>query len=76
MNYLVKILSNDDGEKYDNPKWCLIMSDGGGLHTLCRGEFFGLGESNCEYKTKSTNKGGVTCPNCIDIIKTIKAVNL
>lgn len=76
MNCLVKILSSDDGEVRIDPVWCLISPNPTGAQTLCQGEFFGYGESGCEYETKEVKKGGITCPRCIDHIKQIKAVKL
>lgn len=76
MNFLVKILSSDDGEKRDNPVWCLVHVITGGNATLCGGEFFGEGESSCSYETKRTERGGITCEECLRIIKEIKSVKL
>lgn len=76
MNHLVKILSDDSGEKRDNPVWCLSHEITGGNATLCGGEFYGEGESGCDYKIKSTEKGGITCEDCLRIIRKIKSVKL
>lgn len=76
MNYLVKILSDDRGEKRDSPVWCLSHQVTGGSATLCGGEYYGEGESGCEFKVKNTQKGGITCHECIRIIKEIKSVKL
>jgi hypothetical protein len=76
MNHLVKILSNDDGDKISDPVWCLVHQICGGNATLCKGEYFGFGESGCVYEIKKVKKGGITCLQCLEIIKKIKAVKL
>lgn len=77
MNYLVKILSDDYGEPRDKASqyWHFVVSKGGN-QTLCEGEFFGQGESGCEFKVKEVERGGITCPNCLEQIKEIKAIKL
>jgi len=77
MNYLVKILSDDSGEprEKDFQFWHYVV-DKGGTQTLCEGEFFGKGESGCEFETKTIYRGGITCPNCLQQIKEIKAIKL
>lgn len=77
MNNLVKILSSDDGEPRDKNLqfWHLVVNESGS-QTLCEGEFFGYGESGCEFEVKSTKKGGITCPKCLAHIKAMKAVKL
>lgn len=72
---LVKITSNDDGDKIQNPKWHWIMTIDAD-RTLCGGEAFGEGESNAKFKLKTLKKGGITCPLCLSIIKEIKAIEL
>jgi len=73
-NRVVKITIDDNGERKQNPKWCLIdPCNYQGASTLCTKEFFGYGESGCVYKTKI---GNITCPNCIEIIKTYKGIKI
>lgn len=57
--------------------WHLVdpCNDGGDA-ALCTQEYFGIGESNCQFKTKQAKRGGVTCPDCLRKIKTYKAVLL
>jgi len=75
-NYLVKLLTDDDGTAYDDPKWHFVDIPGGGHATLCTGEYFGVGESSCKFETKTVKRGGITCPDCLNQIKTIKAIKL
>ena len=75
MNFLVKILVSDDGEKREPQKWCLVVHYTGS-QTFCQGEFFGFGESGCEFETKTVKKGGITCDECLRKIKEIKNVKL
>jgi hypothetical protein len=77
VNNLVRITVNDDGDDVFKPKWCifgLVYNDA--ARTLCTGEVFGYGEGEAVYTTKEVVRGGITCPNCITIIKTIKSVKL
>ena len=77
MNNLVEILSDDFGEPRDEDLqyWHLVWNDCG-AQTFCQGEFFGKGESGCEYEVKSVKKGGITCPECLFKIKEIKKIKL
>jgi hypothetical protein len=78
MNQLVQILKHDDGEESDNPEYWHLTDpcNSQGLATLCESEFYGHGESDCEFKVKTVLRGGITCPNCEKKIKTYKAVSL
>jgi len=78
MNRLVKILSDDSGERRNSPKWCLVNPNypDGSPRTYCSGEAFGEGESAVVYKEKWVSKGGITCPLCLRYIKVIKSVKL
>lgn len=75
MNTLVKILADDNGEVIENPKWCFSVHWSGN-QALCSGQFYGYGESGAEYEIKSTKKGGITCTDCLEKIKQIKAIKL
>jgi len=70
---IVKIIYDEDGEKVENPKWCLVISPDGANRTFCKGEVFGFGEGSAVYEDKI---GRVTCPKCIKEIKLIKSVKL
>ena len=78
MNFLVKILSSDDGEPRDKDQqfWHLVENTAGGNATLCEGEYFGEGESSCKFETKKVDQEGITCPYCIRKIKWLKKIKL
>ncbi len=76
MNNLVKILFDDDGAKNENRNWHLVQSHGDATRTVCTGEVFGEGEGSAVYKKKQKEKGGITCPGCIRIIKWYKNIKL
>jgi len=77
MSYdVVKIISDEDGDAVDNPKWCLVTNDGYSPSTLCGGQVFGMGEGEAKYKEKTVDRKGVTCPSCKDIIISIQQVIL
>jgi len=75
MHSLVFFITNEDGEP-DKPVWHFVRTDGPSPHALCCGQVFGYGEGAAQYKTKQAKKGGVTCEECIAIIKGIKAIKL
>ena len=77
-NHLVMLLTGDDpSEVKENPMWCLVdPGNHQGAATLCTNEFFGIGESGCEYKQKSTSRGGITCPKCLEKLKLYKSIKL
>jgi hypothetical protein len=77
MNSLVRIIRDDDGRETRNRAWHLVdPCNGQGPTALCTQEFFGEGESECEFETKVRRSGGITCGDCLRIIKTYKAVKL
>lgn len=78
VNHLVKILADDDGFEVIDPVWCLVSPFHAlGEVTLCTGEYFGQGESaDVLYETKRVARGGITCPECLKAIKSIKAIRL
>lgn len=74
MAFVVKITRDDNGESIENAKWCWIdATNAQGAAAFCSAQFFGPGESRCEYKVK---EGKITCPECIKKIKTIKEIKL
>ena len=78
MNDLVRLITDDDCDpKNDADVWNLVdPSNEQGPAALCTQEFFGLGESNCEYETKQAKRGGITCPECLRKLKLLKEVKL
>jgi hypothetical protein len=77
MHSVVKILSDDGGEIRQSPVWCLVdPTNPQGSSTYCTKEFFGPGESGCTYKTKTVERGGISCPECLRYIKVMKAIKL
>lgn len=73
MEKVVKIITDEDGHKIESPKWCYITDWSDSDRALCSGQVFGLGEGSATYKTR---QGKITCPQCIAIIKQIKAIKL
>ena len=79
MNHLIRILTSDDGEIYDEDfakLWHVAIESAGCTGTLCGGEVVGYGNSACEYKYKAVKRGGITCDKCIEVLKSIKGVKL
>lgn len=79
MNTLVKLLTHDDGEKIDKDEQVWHLSDPNteqGERVLCTQEFYGYGESGCEFKTKTVKIGGIECDDCKKIIKLYQDVKL
>jgi len=76
MHKLVKIITDEDGFISLSDKWHYISEAGGSECCLCDGQVFGYGEGAAEYEMKEVQRGGVTCPHCIAIIKEHKAVKL
>jgi len=78
MNHLVKILSSDSGDPRPKSEqfWHYVHFPCGDPATLCQSEYYGPGQSGCDYEEKHTERGGITCPSCLGIIKEIKAIKL
>lgn len=73
---LVKILTYDDGSKSVSNKWHWIEHQAATNRTLCEGVAFGIGDSDVKFVTKTVDKGGITCPACLSIIKQYKSIKL
>jgi len=69
----VKILTSDDGEKRHRPKWCYAYNCKTGLMALCTSEYYGYGESGCEFEE---GFGKITCPDCLEVINHFKKLKL
>lgn len=72
---LVKLITDDDGEPME-PVWHFPYVAGGSNVALCNGVAFGSGQSSAKFKTKIVQRGGITCPQCLDMIKAFKKVKL
>lgn len=76
MNHLAKQTINNDSDEIPKNEqvWHLIRPEdmAGDPAILCTGEFIDDGE--CQLKT--TKRGGITCPKCLQIIRSFKAVRL
>ena len=72
---LVRIIVNDDGEKIakKEQKWCAIANFDC-VRTICG--FVMDGDSSIEIESKTVNRGGITCADCLGRIKEIKAIKL
>jgi hypothetical protein len=74
---LVTILTDEDGLPHEKAgKWHLVQNFGDSSRTVCSGEVFGYGEGSATYKTKVVKRGGITCENCLRIIKWHKSIKL
>lgn len=72
MHTRVKFKTFEDGTKEDVPKgWHLLTPLGDGEYTAC-------GNATPEYETvkEDKEKGGITCPDCLEAIKFYKAIQL
>lgn len=76
MHKIVKLITNDDGQKVTEPKWCLSVMFGDSDRTFCTGECYGYGEGIAEFKEKTVDKGGITCHICKRMINEIKSVRM
>lgn len=75
---LVKILSDDSGNtrSKEDQVWHLVENVCGSNATFCEGEFFGKGESGCDFITKDIKRGGITCPKCMERLRWCKNIKL
>ena len=74
-NHVVRIKKSEGGESL-HQGWHLVSPASPEPSTLCGGEYFGFGLSGAEFDEKWVERGGVTCPACLEIIRAIKAVKL
>ena len=82
MNTVVKItaydpldMGADDVDDLD-AGWHAVSANHGDMQILCSGFFFGCGASGIEYQLKERKRGGITCCECLRLIKAYKAVKL
>lgn len=83
MNRLVKILAYDpldlgDDDLQDCDTGWHLVSFGGDSDPsiLCSGFVFGAGVSGMKFKLKEVNRGGITCAECLKIVKKYKSIRL
>ena len=76
MNYLVKVTRDEDGIAQPAAKWHLMIVGAGSPMAACTGEVVGYGEGRAEYEKKKRAVGGITCPECLALIKWYKAIKL
>lgn len=83
MNRLVKILAYDplgmgDDDLQDCDAGWHLVGFGGDSDPciLCSGFVFGAGASDMKYELKKVKRGGITCKECLKLIKAYKAVKL
>lgn len=74
MNYLVKMITDEDGEEQE-PLWHFVTSEDS-ERCFCDGQCFGHGEGAATFETKTVKRGGITCPRCLELIKLIKSIKL
>jgi hypothetical protein len=75
---VVNLKTRNDGYsiKKADQVWCLVVTACGDAATFCTGEFFGSHQGGADGDTKTVQRGGITCPDCLEKIKMIKAVML
>lgn len=74
MAILVKILIDDDGKKGDN-KFHVLTNYGDTTRVLCSGEAID-GSTEVNSISKEVERGGITCKDCLDIVKWFKQIKL
>jgi hypothetical protein len=72
---LVKLITDEDGAPMP-PVWHFPIALDGSNRAICNGQVFGEGEGAAQFKTKIVQRGGITCPYCLSIIKSLKKVKL
>jgi hypothetical protein len=75
VNNLVKFIENEDGEKVE-PFWHISAIYAGSPALMCSGEVYGYGEGDAVFEAKTVMRGGITCPDCLEMIKSIKSIKL
>ena len=73
---IVKMFTDEDGEVFEFPTWCLSIHKAGVDMRLCDGLVYGYGIGGAQVITKMVNKGAITCEDCLLEIKTIKSIKL
>ena len=78
MNELAMLTVNEDGDivPHDERFWHLTDDHAGVVELFCTGEVFGEGEGDARAEVKQVQKGGITCPSCLQRIRYVKSVKL
>lgn len=78
MHTVIMMTKNEDEEiiPVQDRKWCLMVSQCGSFMPLCTGEVSGGGEGVAEADSKQVERGGITCPKCLEQIQWFKAIRL
>jgi hypothetical protein len=82
MHELYQMTKNEDGEPFPHGKnWHIggISSEASSL--FCTGEYFDQegsldAEGYAKCRSKNVAKGGITCPECLEAVKTIQSIKL
>jgi len=57
---------------YTSDYWCLVVNG----QQLCTGESISDGNYYQRFTTKERARGGITCPECLEMVREIKSVKL
>jgi len=74
MHTVVKFTNgheNPESEDSNLSKWHLLSEAGSGEYTAC-----GLAEPDYENIQRQKEKGGITCPACLDTIRYYKTIKI
>ena len=77
MNSLIKIIIDDDGAEYQNDYWHLICNPpkSDTARVLCTSEAIDAC-SAVDGESKLRKRGGITCPDCLAVIKYYKNIKI
>lgn len=73
---LVRFITHYDGDDAEDDFWHLVTPIADGDQAFCSSEYFGFGESTAEYETKTVKRGGITCPECLSKLQSLKEIKL
>lgn len=73
---VVRFKTDPFGEKARNSFWHLSVTPTDCAQIFCSGEVYGSGVSEAEYIEKDVLRGGITCPECLSIIRAFKRIKL
>lgn len=76
-NNLVMLTVTEDGEEIsiEKRKWCLSVNHGSNWEIACCNQILDT-EVDAKWEKKSVQRGGITCPKCLEIIKFYKSIKL